>query len=522
MREKTKSALTLACFLFVACAAVLSEPLPCKILISRPELSARPRSSSEFVDLPAPCPDLPASAPISFRELGAISRAEALADLDTYFRVLRWCYSGYFYFGGDAAFLPAQGRAKAAIEKTADRFVSAAAFEEAVAANLSFVTDAHFAFGSKVFRTDRVLCLDQSDEFAREDGEYYLRGAAASFRVLSVDGATPEERIKLSLDTAGRLVYRLVLYLPASSPGFSPSRGQAVVRLKLSDGSGRESERTVAVPQVGTASYGDDSGRLFALDDRGGYRRLALRRLYPATQAELPSLKAFSASGAKLRGKEPIIVDIRGNPGGSDQWSVDFLLGFAGAYPNPYAGCFDRRSAAAEALVRSSAAQMRAGDPGDYEANLKYSLKRFAIPSAQGGRWGSGMEGETRGTRRTGLVMAISDRGVASSGESLLGALRLLPATLQIGAPSTGCVNFGNVMSYALPKSGIVVRVPMSRMLMRARIEETVGYEPDIWAPADDALDRAAAFLARYGADAIAKAIEVEAEAVDPRDAKMR
>jgi hypothetical protein len=515
------SALALACFLFAAHAAALAEPLPCKIAISRPELTARPRDPSEFADLPGPCPVLPASAPISPRELGAVSRVEALADLDTYFRLLRWCYSGYFYFGGDSAFLPAQGRAKAAIEGIEGNFVSAAAVEDAVAASLTFVTDLHFAFGSKVFRANRVLCMDQSDVFEKEGGEYYLREAASSFHVLSVDGAKPKKRIKLSLDASGRLVYRLVLYLPSSSPDFSSSRGQAIVRLELRDGAERRTERTVFVPQVGAASDGGDS-RLFALDDCGDYRRLALHRLYPATQSDLPGLKAFSASGAKLRGKEPIIMDIRGNPGGSDQGSVDFLLGFAGAYPNPYAGCLDRRSAAAEALVRSTADSLRRGDPGGYDSYLKYGLKRFVIPSAQGGRWGSGMESEARGARRTGLVMAISDRGVASSGESLLGALRLLPTTLQIGAPSAGCVNFGNVMTYALPKSGIVVRVPMSRMLMRARIGETVGYEPDIWAPADAALDRAEAFLARYGADAIANAIEVEAEAADPRETKMR
>jgi hypothetical protein len=508
----------LALFVGLAFLAFSSwaEGMPGALALGRPELApGSPISPSDIVELPGPCPGLPQSGAAEYPDY--VDRSDALADLDTYFDVLRWCYSGYFSFGGDEAFGPARARIRAAIQSYGSGpYLPRAALEKAVGRELSFVTDVHFAFGSARFGADRVVCIDETRAFERNGEGFYLSEAAGRKRVLSVDGSSPAARIKPSLDGEGRLIYRLVFYGPRTSSVYDGKGRCAVAQIELEAGAGaseRLSARIAEVPSACVATEGeraDPRGGLFSLYQHGSTRVLALRSLFPSSAGDEALLKSFAASGSKLRGDKAIVMDLRGNGGGSDSWSMRFMGGFAGSYPDPYAACYDRRSAAAEELVQTTLSSLYSGSWFDRELGLMSARRRFVVPAKRGGTWSAARNSAPKkGVADSPLVLLISDRRIASSGESLLGSLRMLPATVQVGAPTAGCVNFGNVMTYILPRSRIEVRVPMSRFLMRAGIRETVGYEPDIWVPADAALSRAEAFLARYGAGAIREAIRI-------------
>jgi hypothetical protein len=514
MLKKFYVAIAAACLCFSALAETVATPPP--ITLIRPERNPSADALNyKPVNLPGPCPRLPASS-----AYGSVPRrvtpAKALADVDTYFTALRWCYSGYFDFGGDVIFNGAKERIKKTLHsEPSSAFMHSEEFSRLIADNISFITDVHLSIGTHNFGVDRVVCLNEDLSFTQENEAYYLVDAKRS-RIISVDGAPPATRIKPSISVSGELVYRLVFYGLRNSPAFSQSDHFAEARLRLAVPGGGEIERLARMPEikpyyaVPQAEWRGLSSSIFSETTMNGIPMLKLRRVFPLTERDTKALRAFSARGASLKAEKAFVMDLRGNPGGSDAWGSLFLKGLLGQEVGPMSSWMDRRSLAAEAFVKPTIASSYHGGIGGKLINQWYNRGRFTISAKRGSNWKvSALTSPTLEQEKCPLVFVLSDRNVASSGEGLLGSFRMLPTIIQIGLPSVGCVNYGNVMDYVLPNTRILVRIPMSRGITKANIRETVGYEPDIWVPADQAEERTAAFIKRYGLEAIQKAIRI-------------
>jgi hypothetical protein len=95
-------------------------------------------------------------------------------------------------------------------------------------------------------------------------------------------------------------------------------------------------------------------------------------------------------------------------------------------------------------------------------------------------------------------VIVIADGQVASAGEGLIMRISQVQNVTVVGENSMGCLTFGNVSTHKLPNSGLMVWLPINFGLFPDQQDrESIGLAPDLWVPADDALNYAVAALRR-------------------------
>ncbi len=133
-----------------------------------------------------------------------ISPAQAKTDTELFFRVLKYCYGPYQYFGGDEKF----GKAKAAaLSEIPTGNISTRRLGDILIQNLGFVQDVHFAIGDRNFADYSVYLHSEAVEYGKDANGYYkVRGWEKSY-VKTVDGKDPAGFMKLSINPSGKLVY---------------------------------------------------------------------------------------------------------------------------------------------------------------------------------------------------------------------------------------------------------------------------------------------------------------------------
>ena len=188
-------------------------------------------------------------------------------------------------------------------------------------------------------------------------------------------------------------------------------------------------------------------------------------------------LEGLSASADSLRVKPAFVLDLRGNGGGSDSPAMDWMMRLS-AQPLRVMGSVQRSGRETDPLraITSFAFGVWRPDPG--------MMPGLAIAPYDG------------------KVAVLIDRGVASSGETMIQmAAQLSHATL-IGENSAGCVSYGNVEAHGpLPNSRIRLHFGRSRFVLdviRANPEGT-GFFPDYWLDEPDPVATVSNWLAAGG-----------------------
>ncbi len=491
----------------IASLASCSDP-KLDIPIRRPEFDGSRAAASAPPTIPAPCPSLPASSKAKPRGL-LITKAEALSDIDIYFTLLRYAYSGYFHFGGDVAFGPAKERAIAALEKKPE-LIAAVDLESALAESLSFIRDGHLSIGNRRFDTDWVVYLNEKIEILRRGDRYFRKSGPFELALESVDGKPPSESVVASIARDGRYVHRLGAYLPVeegSSRAPASIERELVCALPL----GIKIKSMVSLDIM--PDVANDFGRTpsFKLDAPMGYPVISLRSLTRQDPKDT-SLDRFAAAGASVSREGFLIIDNRRNPGGGDQACSEFAAELLGFESPPINLRDDYRASALGRVLADSSVDIFYADNAAMRDYIRpIFLQYFYAKPEEGSIWRS----ETRAplstpAPREGLILFLADRGTASAGESFTQILRQVQRCLTVGAPTGGVAVFSNASMYRLPSSGLYNQFSLSLSTKSGDFRETEGFAPDLWVPATEAFERASAFEARYGREAIAKAIRIE------------
>ena len=209
---------------------------------------------------------------------------------------------------------------------------------------------------------------------------------------------------------------------------------------------------------------------------------------------------------AAIRDRNPraIVFDLRGNGGGSDAfaWTIGMELAGKGETLPPMP-TRDRNSLYSVAsLVNSAAAVAITG----YQAELRTCFDGMiasgrtlddaptsdpVCPSATDEP--TGAVGRRR-SRYTGPIVALVDRGCASSCEGMVWVLRAFPNATFVGTHTTGALAFGNLGELVLPHSKITFGAGMRAFELGMRDDE--GFPVDHYIVAEHP-DRAALALAR-------------------------
>ena len=225
-----------------------------------------------------------------------LTAEEADRDVDLLFRLFRYCFALYEYYGGRKAF----DAARAAVEKdlAGQRFITAGRLEEILFTRLSFITDGHSSLNGRPFTPRQRLYYSEEAAFLPDGAGGYVIDGVLPVRLTAVNGGTDLEHwIVPSISPGGRLVWYPGTLAPSGDPAV-----EAVYTLE--DG---ELNLTLAEAQPYT---GYERTPAFSAS-WDGVPTVTMRDF---TDADIRN--PFIATGAPLAEEPLAILDLRGNGGG--------------------------------------------------------------------------------------------------------------------------------------------------------------------------------------------------------------
>lgn len=396
-----------------------------------------------------------------------LTRAEALEDVDLFFRALHYSYGAYYYFG-EETFQKAEDaiRAELASYQTIkwDQLVSL------IYSHLLFVRDGHFSIAGRYEpafeKSVQYLYYYSGQSFGKDESGYYLLGENEKWYYTSCGNANVE--MKPYLDGSGRVCYSLRQFCPATAAHTADS-------ITLTKGA---ETKTVSVTWSLSQSYLEDGSQVpdYHYLKSNGIALITIRRFdwnYEETMDE------FVRTGSDLKNAKLIIIDARSNSGGDEDFIKNWLKSYTGEEPeqktiisNWGTAMFDRTQAYAD--LGEEFAAFRTGDK-DYEL-FQGKLLENSTP-----------------------ILLLTDSMSGSAGESIVTYCRTLDNCLVIGGPTRGAQLVGNVRGWTLPNSGIGFQFGQSfHFIYNMENVDGKGYEPDLWCDPKTSLQAVLRMVERY------------------------
>ncbi|HWR19628.1 MAG TPA: S41 family peptidase [Clostridia bacterium] len=416
-----------------------------------------------------------------------ISLAQAKQDVDLLFRVFRYCYGVYEYFGGDEVFTQAKASVLNDLEALGTGF-NASDMTAVLRKHLAYIKDGHFAINYTTIHEMQSYFSAEELTFNRDNHGFYASVEGEKQYLLSVDGNTNlEDHMKLSIGPDGGLTYRLgMLYDKAiRNKAVSTEFEKTTILLKLEN-------------SASTQTY--DAALTYSEDWESKVPVVACRDL---TTPE--TCNRFINSASRLSSSKVAILDLRGNRGGSpyvvNWWLKAYGPGGLDEYWFGTSSMYRSGKALSYILARSMDAGANYFSLWDENNSLRnnymklyqtgensYDISRENIPLKQ-------LEAE-------GILFVLMDDGNCSAGEVLLFALRNRKNTILVGTNSNGCLLGGTGQQVVLPNSKIIISYGNGLMFWYDErvFQEGRGFLPDIWVNGD-ALERVQKLIEYYGVE---------------------
>lgn len=396
-----------------------------------------------------------------------LTRAEALEDVDLYFRALHYSYGAYYYFG-EENFQKAENTIRAKLSScktiTRDQLISL------MYSNLLFVRDGHFCIAGRyepAYESSVQYLYYYSDRsFGKDANGYYLLGESEKWYYTSCGNANAE--MQPYLEKSGRVCYSLRQFCPATA-------AHTTDIITLTKGG---ETKTVSLTWSLSQSYLEDGsqGPDYHYLKSNGIALITIRRFdwnYEETMDE------FVRTGSDLKNAKLIIIDARSNSGGDEDFIKNWLKSYTGEEPeqktiisNWGTAMFDRTQAYAD--LGEEFAAFRTGDK-DYEL-FQGKLLENSTP-----------------------ILLLTDSMSGSAGESIVTYCRTLDNCLVIGGSTRGAQLVGNVRGWMLPNSAIGFQFGQAlHFIYSMENVEGKGYAPDLWCNPKTSLQSVLNMVERY------------------------
>lgn len=374
-----------------------------------------------------------------------LTKDDLLADVDTFFLLLQTTYGAYYYFGGDDVFFPIRDAVRE--ELAAMEAPTVQDLNDVLYRHLSpILIDGHFTLGNYGM-WDHVQYM------------YYV----PDIYLDSLDGVENPAYLKPTIGPDGRICW---WYAAMSGDGSDlPS---------ALDGHTLAWQRAKRLSQNGLAQIFDKSEwkGVPILISRSMSARSNVIGSIVSERVEM--LEKLAACGGDYTDSPLLIFDVRGNGGGDDSYVKDWFQGWAG----------NRAQCPGAFSYRYSQLSCHLFD--FYPAKRMGTYRVYS----QTGVW----------VERTGPVFVLQDKGVASSGESVVEIFQTAADTLFVGGPTLGCALTPNNWRFFLPHSGLKCYFGTGLGLYGAgENRDGVGYLPDLWVEPSKALDAVKRLIEYYG-----------------------
>ncbi len=419
----------------------------------------------------------------------SITTAAAAEDVERLFYLLSHGWSGYGYFRPKGDFDAAKENILGELDGKSKW--SPADLSRLIHEHLGFIHDCHLNVGGYQYCSHLDFWYDTSLELGKARGAYYVSDSV-EYRLVSVNGESPEEYMFPSLNAQGDPIYRLGV--------LSYSEPDPLV-LAAHDGQAQE-QFEIKLYRSDFTLYRDAKEK-FGEERIGGIPVLRARSFSDYYTDEL---NQFLQTAGRYKGEPYLIIDIRGNSGGNDGWPKKWIARFTGRTPSSKhiwteliskTSMMGRVNACEETLaaIPEKVGHWIPGELNRYNAQVDAFERQSQQP-----HWTPLSFPNTRRISNETTIIVVADRGVGSAGEGLLSYVyRQVDNVVVVGENSRGAATFGQGSKHLLPHSKVAVFLPIKLGIM-ADLEwiEERGYLPDLWIPAGDALNYAVA-AARKG-----------------------
>ncbi|WP_425445847.1 S41 family peptidase [Dethiothermospora halolimnae] len=426
---------------------------------------------------------------------GTISKENALEDTEYLFKILKYMYGGYGYYGGDEIFNQAKKQVINSInakEELSVNDLKTIFYEE-----LSFITDGHLAIGrihiNKKHRLN-YYCNQEIEIKQNNKGFYFTKDNKKRYLKSINKDEKVEKYLKLAINENGELIYYIGLL-----------QNDKKAKLSLQIEYNLDSERKKDVIKLAKAKRKvHRNPTAFEQKTVEGIPVLICRRL--DDKREENTLKYFVETGSKLKNEEVFIIDLRGNGGGSDIWCNFWYENYIGHPPKTGKSSMKRYS---KLYLQ---AQKNIQDINIEPLLEKYDMPRLneevekyygpkveALKNKAYDDWKVEVE-DSKWVNNDNIIFVLVDKGVASSGEIFIEHLRTLDNVVFVGTNTAGYHDVSDLQNVYLPNSNLNVYLGAGLDMNKypPYFIDGVGFEPDIWLDNEDMLDRVIKLYNRY------------------------
>ncbi|MBU7015433.1 MAG: hypothetical protein HXS43_11460 [Theionarchaea archaeon] len=455
-----------------------------KTWVFPPFLSAPPEEAREYIagiqylpeddELPMTTLDMDVDA----KPPSHISQEEAVEDVEYLFYLMSHGYCGYGYFKTEGDFDEAKTSILTEIEKTL--MWSPDDLSRLIHDNLAFIHDCHLSIGEYRYGNHKHFWYDTDLELElwKAQGEYFFILNGVTYKVASINGGRPDEYMFPSLNAKGDPIYRMGT-LSESSPHpvvVVAQHGQEQIQVQ------------VALSRSDFDSFSSD---IFREDTVGG---IPVVRIRSFSDHHSDYLTTFISTAQKYDGTPCLIIDLRGNGGGNEEWPRKWVTRFTGQKPssNRYFTEFiskttmmGRRNYFEYLLDIYPDTYTYQTDSEHYGAQAEAFENMYMRP-----HWTGPFSEDSRAILSDTTLIVVINGSVASAAEGFVNYLQQVENVVLVGENTMGALVFGQMTLHRLPHSALSVYLPISLNIpLDLELREERGFFPDLWIPAGDAVN---------------------------------
>lgn len=233
---------------------------------------------------------------------------EAKKDVDELFKIFKYSYGPYKYFGGDEAF----NKSKESIlnEIKGKDSIVASDFREIIAKNLSFIKDKNLSIEGKITDKGEQPFMFTKYDFYKDDKGYYKLQEDKKYYIKSIDGSSDLDKyMKLAIGKDGNLVYTLVVLQDDFDIDTTKPSGKVNLQVVFKSDKGETTEEL----QLEFKKYEKKTSNTVDCSVKDGVATIKMGETQEWKDEEYD--KKLMDTIDKIKGSEVLILDFRGNAG---------------------------------------------------------------------------------------------------------------------------------------------------------------------------------------------------------------
>lgn len=449
---------------------------------------------------------------------------QGIEDIDFLFQYLKYGYSGYGYFGGDAVFLPLKAEIVDSLQSTvggdSDEKLTIQEYVSILLNALkTVVIDSHFSVARNSLVSSRRYCyLSKGLLFGEDETGYYVLPddevsedsvvppkkrqyvsrittiTAEELRTAGVEvdtvekllNGTPDNFMKPTLDRNGRLAYIICLTTCVDSDVIGG------IQVDVKNNNDEVTSHIIRLRNIYQGSYWAELAnrqvvhgyRNYRPYERNGVKIIELCSC-TAPNSNATELEQFAQDATKLNDEDYLIIDLRNNGGGNNLYAQEWFRNFTG---------LDVPDGTLSSYLLSETIRTTMEHNELYlsimASRYNHFCEQYTVPSWIPVGLPEAPVSQYPIANNT-KIFVLMNSHIASAAEDFIQYLQLLDNVYLVGTNTEGCFMFGNVgRPIYLPNTGLDIDCGFSiNVLPDFEHQDGQGFEPDLWVDSNDSLD---------------------------------